>query len=238
MASRSALRNHRLGFLDLPYDTRFLIYQYLANFEYSAGQNAHPILSTCRSIYREASDLLYSNALFDISITDQSIAMRGVKRVKFNKPAISHYFGRLKRIRIWIDLRLDVIQSAMDAYGEYLDHYIRHIDENPDFVDEEPSPDLYETEERYRVEQARNSARRRLLRVCSTLSKRNNRLQTLTVIVKHKNPECLLDKGYLLNPLTMLSNIPNVHISFPGENFSHLEKAMQGPLPGFSAVSS
>jgi hypothetical protein len=238
MANLSFLRNHRLGFLELPYDTRVLIYQYLANFEYSAGQSAHPILSTCRSIYREASDLLYSNALFDISITDQSIAMRGLKRVESNRPAISHYFERLKRIRIWIDLRLDLIQSAMDEYKEYLIQYLRHVDENPDFVDEEPSPDLYEDVEKDMVERARNSARRHLLRVCLTMLKRNNRLQALTVIVKHKNPNCLHDKGHLLNPLTMLSNIPSVHISFPGEDFSHLEKAIQGPLPGLSAVSS
>ena len=179
--------------------------------------------------------MLYSNALFDTSITDQSIAMRGMGRLKYHKPAVSHYFERLKHIRIWIDLRLDVIQLAMDKYGEYLERYCRHIDENPDFVDEDHAPDLYEDEEEFQVKQARNSARRHLLRVCSTLLK-NNRLQTLTVIVKHENPECLLDKSSLLNPLTMLSNIPRVHISFPGKDFSRLEKAIQGSLPGFSTV--
>src|SRR5438034_9791526 len=136
----------------------------------------------------------HRHTLFDISVTDRSIAMRGMGKSGSHELGVfPRYFGKLEHIRIWVDLRADLIQSTMDEYGQWLDQYIRYIDEHPDFVDDEPSPDLYEDVEKFEIMRARDNVRQHLREVCFTLRKGKQSLQSLTVIVNHKNPKYLVD---------------------------------------------
>jgi hypothetical protein len=178
----------------------------------------------------EANALLYRKSFLDIRIVNGSVGMRGRRQGNLDRQddVCPHYFDQLECVRIWIELRMSDIASTWEERWSWLGY------QGDPYNDAIPYEDDLSYREEWELSKARvlDRSRQDLRKVCSILLERQIKLQLLTVIVDDENPQCLVDKRILLNPLSMLNNIPGVNIYVRGEDFSYLEKVVRGPVPG------